>query len=355
MASEIGHAKSRGEHVSATELSSRFQEFLRAHSDDPESVHVTNAQALSGGWSRVMYTVTAECRGVESKYVYRSDPDPIDIHFPTSRSEEWEVLAALDRLDTVSIPEPLWFDSDGKHFGRPAIVMAHVECESLLSVARRSEEHAFPSMASRMAELLGSLHRVRPEQLPSRLGRYPSWDTYIDSRIELWLEAERHGLAPDPFLRLVASWLDANRPGPVPLGLVHGDFHPANVIVTSDDEYMAVDWELAHVGDPREDLGWMALAAEAQPPDLVGSDPDSFYATYCKVAELPEEAIDEKALQYFLVLGSTDCYLGSLARLARLARGESRTVGSAYMAKVSPGMARIIFGALKRHEQLSRG
>jgi aminoglycoside phosphotransferase (APT) family kinase protein len=302
-----------------------------------------------------MYTVTVEHQGVESKYVYRSDPDPIDIHFPTSRSDEWEVLTALDGLDTVSIPEPLWFDSDGSDFGRPAIVMAHVECESLLSIARRSEQHAFPSMASRVAELLGSLHRVRPEQLPSRLGRHRDWDTYIGSRIELWLEAERQALAPDPFLRLVASWLEANRPGPVPLGLVHGDFHPANVIVTSDDEYMAVDWELAHVGDPREDLGWMALAAVAQPPDLVGSDADSFYANYCKVAELPVEAIDEKALMYFLVLGSTDCYLGSLARLARLSTGQSRTVGSAYMAQVSPGMARIIFNAMKRHEQLSRG
>jgi hypothetical protein len=99
----------------------------------------------------------------------------------------------------------------------------------------------------------------------------------------------------------------------------------------------------------------MALAAVAQPPDLVGSDADNFYATYGKVAELPLEAVDEKALMYFLVLGSTDCYLGSLARLARLAAGESRTVASAYMAQVSPGMARIIFDAMKRHEQLSRG
>jgi aminoglycoside phosphotransferase (APT) family kinase protein len=340
--------------VSTTELRSRFQEFIRARSEDPESVHVTDLQALSGGWSRVMYTLTVEDRGAESKYVYRSDPDAVDIQIPTSRSDEWEVLTALDGLDTVSIPKPLWFDRDGTDFGRPAIVMAHVECESLLALARRSAAESFPTMARRMGELLGSLHGVRPEQLPARLGRYPDWDTYIDSRIALWLEAEAQGLAPDPFLRLVASWLNANRPEPVPLGLVHGDFHPANVIVTSDDEYMAVDWELAHVGDPREDLGWMALAAEVQPPDLVGSDADNFYATYCKAAGLPVEAIDEKTLLYFVALGSTDCYLASLQRLARVSTGESRTVGSAYMAKVSPGMARVIFTAMKRHEQLSR-
>ena len=117
---------------------------------------------------------------------------------------------------------------------------------------------------------------------------------------------------------------------------------------------MAVDWELAHVGDPREDLGWMALAAEVQPPDLVGSNADGFYATYCKAASLPVEAIDEKTLMYFVALGSTDCYLASLERLARVSTGESRTVGSAYMAKVSPGMARVIFNAMERHEQLSR-
>ena len=177
---------------------------------------------------------------------------------------------------------------------------------------------------------------------------------YIDSRIALWREAETKGLAPDPFMRLVASWLDANRPEPVPLGLVHGDFHPANVIVTESDEYMAVDWELAHVGDPREDLGWMALAAEVQPPDLVGSDPEHFYATYCDAAGLPAEAVDEKALMYFVALGSTDCYLASLERLARVTTGQSRTIGSAYMAKVSPGMARVIFNAMKRHEHLTR-
>lgn len=341
--------------MSATELSSRFQEFLRARSDDPHSVHVTDVQALSGGWSRVMYTVTVEDQGEESKYVYRSDPDAVDIQIPTSRSDEWEVLTALDGLDAVSIPAPLWFDRDGTDFGRPAIVMAHVECESLLAIARRSAPDAFPSMATRLAELLGSLHRVRPEELPARMAAAPDWDTYIDSRVALWLQAEEEGLAPDPFLRLVASWLDANRPEPVPLGLVHGDFHPANVIVTSDDEYMAVDWELAHVGDPREDLGWMELAAGVQPPDLVASDPEGFYATYCKAADLPVEAIDERTLLYFVALGSTDCYLASLQRLARVSTGESRTVGSAYMAKVSPGMARVIFTAMKRHEELSRG
>jgi aminoglycoside phosphotransferase (APT) family kinase protein len=341
--------------VSATQLRSSFEEFLRSRSGDPGAVHVTDVQALSGGWSRVMYAVTVDDHGAETKYVYRSDPDAADIQIPTSRSDEWEVLTALAGLDSVLIPEPLWFDSDGTHFGRPAIVMAHVECESLLALARRAEPAAFPVMATRMAELLGSLHRVRPEQLPRLLGRYPDWDAYIDSRIARWLEAAPTGLAPDPFLRLVALWLDANRPEPVPLGLVHGDFHPANVIVTGSDDYMAVDWELAHVGDPREDLGWVALAAEVQPPDLVGSDPDLFYTTYGKAADLPVEAVDEKTLLYFVVMGSTDCYLASLARLGRVSTGESRSIASAYMAKVSPGMARVIFNAMKRHDQLARG
>ena len=248
---------------------------------------------------------------------------PVDIQIPTSRSDEWEVLTALDGLD------------DGLHSQATVVRQRRDRLRTPRDRhgSRRVREPPVhrSAVGTRRLPIHGLTHggtagipALRaPGAASISLGRYPDWDTYIDSRIALWLEAEPQGLAPDPFLRLVASWLDANRPEPVPLGLVHGDFHPANVIVTSDDEYMAVDWELAHVGDPREDLGWMALAAEVQPPDLVGSDADSFYATYCKAANLPVEAIDEKTLMYFVVLGSTDCYLASLERLAG-SRPESR-------------------------------
>jgi aminoglycoside phosphotransferase (APT) family kinase protein len=57
----------------------------------------------------------------------------------------------------------------------------------------------------------------------------------------------------------VAAWLEANRPEPSPTGILHGDFHLANVMFRPDAGEIAavIDWELATVGDPLLDLGWL--------------------------------------------------------------------------------------------------
>jgi aminoglycoside phosphotransferase (APT) family kinase protein len=69
-------------------------------------------------------------------------------------------------------------------------------------------------------------------------------------------------------LRQVANWLEANRPSSFQPGLMHGDYHFANVLVDRQAPRVAaiVDWELATVGDPLLDLGWL-LATWHDPDD----------------------------------------------------------------------------------------
>lgn len=64
-----------------------------------------------------------------------------------------------------------------------------------------------------------------------------------------------------PTLELARRWLIDHRPSSERRCVVHGDFRLGNVIV--DDEGLAavIDWELAHVGDPMEDLGWLCVKA----------------------------------------------------------------------------------------------
>jgi hypothetical protein len=52
-------------------------------------------------------------------------------------------------------------------------------------------------------------------------------------------------------------WLEENRPTPIVTTLVHGDFRLGNLMVDSGRVTGVLDWELSHVGDPREDLGWL--------------------------------------------------------------------------------------------------
>jgi aminoglycoside phosphotransferase (APT) family kinase protein len=57
----------------------------------------------------------------------------------------------------------------------------------------------------------------------------------------------------------VAHWLDEHRPTDFRPGIIHGDFHLANVMFRHDGGELAavVDWELTTIGDPLIDLGWM--------------------------------------------------------------------------------------------------
>lgn len=63
-----------------------------------------------------------------------------------------------------------------------------------------------------------------------------------------------------PVLELAFAHLRAHAPSPVPARLVHGDFRNGNFIVDPLTGIAAVlDWELAHLGDPAEDLGWLCV------------------------------------------------------------------------------------------------
>ena len=65
---------------------------------------------------------------------------------------------------------------------------------------------------------------------------------------------------PRPVFELALRWLRDHDPGPSEeVTLVHGDFRHGNLIIGPDGVRAVLDWELAHIGDPMEDLGWICV------------------------------------------------------------------------------------------------
>jgi aminoglycoside phosphotransferase (APT) family kinase protein len=59
---------------------------------------------------------------------------------------------------------------------------------------------------------------------------------------------------------LALRWLKAHAPaGDIALAPVHGDFRNGNLMVDERGLVAVLDWELAHLGDPMEDLGWLCV------------------------------------------------------------------------------------------------
>jgi hypothetical protein len=65
------------------------------------------------------------------------------------------------------------------------------------------------------------------------------------------------GRVPPPGLALGLRWLADHRPEPAGEALVHGDFRLGNLMIGPDGLRALLDWELVHLGDPVEDLGWL--------------------------------------------------------------------------------------------------
>jgi len=132
-------------------------------------------------------------------------------------------------------------------------------------------------------------------------------------------------------LRYIAAWLDAHLPEPVPLTLIHGDCSTANMLVTPDGHLELVDWELASIGDPREDIGYHKANGMAIPPDLLdGEGADAFCRRYRELMGWSEAQMNPVVITYFMVLGVIGVVTKLLEGAAAFARGENHLLASAF-------------------------
>ena len=288
-------------------------------------------------------------------YVVRSDPPPGQTIIATDRLREWSTLRALSEAGTIPLPTPLWFDPSGEELGALTIVSEMIEGPSLLSTALPLDARERRVKAEPFADVAATIHGFDLAGLPDHLEMPASWDDYIDSRIQEWIDMEKGHVERDPFMRLIASWLKANKPPPAPLGLVHGDFQPANVVIAPDGTYYMVDWELARVGDPREDLGWMNLCGITQPPNVIEHDPESWYARYRELSGLSEDVLNPTTIVYFTVLGGGTVFQLVQEQSAALARGELTGISVAYMSNALMGLHNMFMNAMAEHASLSGG
>lgn len=296
--------------------------FLRERAGTP--VSVTSYELMTGGYSRVMARV--ECAWADGRaetLVLRGDPPAGEALLVTDRDLEWAVLSGLSTLGAFPMPAARWYVEDESLFGTKAIFIDHVDSPSLQSQLDAGLDPA--GQRDGLVDLMAAVHTVDVTTLPPELARPAHWDGYLASVIDEWRQCEAAYVESSPMLRYIGAWLDANRPAPVPLRLVHGDFQAANVLMAADGLQL-VDWEYAHVGDPREDLGWYNGYSSAAPPNLYAADPEGFLARYRAATGFDEAQVNQLTVGYFTILGSIKVIAGIYGAIGAMARGEASGV-----------------------------
>ena len=135
-------------------------------------------------------------------------------------------------------------------------VMARVEGETIARKILRDEKfaNARPLLARQLGKIAAGIHGLAVSELP-KLRRMTA------ARELAEMEREYRGFDwPRPVFELALCWLADHDPGPSDeVTLVHGDFRHGNLIIGPDGVRAVLDWELAHLGDPMEDLGWVCV------------------------------------------------------------------------------------------------
>jgi aminoglycoside phosphotransferase (APT) family kinase protein len=135
-------------------------------------------------------------------------------------------------------------------------IMQRVEGETIARKILRDEKFASarPLMARQLGKVAAGIHGLPLAKLPE-LRRMTAAKEIAE------LERDYRSFEwPRPVFELALRWLRERDPGPSQqVTLVHGDFRHGNLIVGPDGLRAVLDWELAHTGDPMEDLGWICV------------------------------------------------------------------------------------------------
>lgn len=220
------------------------------------AVAVGGVRRLSAGASRLTLAVEATVDGQPLEVVAQIDRQVPPVATPAEgdAGRSTAVQAALlRRLASGPVPVPtLLLADDGALLGAPLLLTEAVEGETLPPRILRDPALAAAreGFAADCGAILASLHAADGTGLGLQ-----RCDALDDVRSALDAADE-----PRPVFELAYAHLAAHRPPAGPDAIVHGDFRLGNLIVDPGGVRAVLDWELAHIGDPMEDIGWLCSA-----------------------------------------------------------------------------------------------
>jgi aminoglycoside phosphotransferase (APT) family kinase protein len=136
-----------------------------------------------------------------------------------------------------------------------AFIMQRLPGEAQPNRILQSEEfeYARRQLLRQLAGEIAAIHSVALSDLPSLPTLNANEQVQLLRKIIDQLEFY------DPALEWALCWLSDNGYEPSDQTLVHGDFRLSNFLVDKSGLSGIIDWELAHIGDPMEDLAWLCM------------------------------------------------------------------------------------------------
>jgi len=294
----------------------------------PGCRELLKAERLSGGASQETYRITIRTDDGERLLCMRRAPGGIVIPAEERMNPGLATEALLMRCARdAGVPEPEVY-----HVLEPAddlgegFVMEWIEGEALGARIVRSPELAAlrPRLAYECGKVLARIHSIDLERTGLAAKLKPSApEAYVR---QTWERYQAYH-TPQPMIDYAARWLLEHLPKNPRTALVHNDFRNGNFMVDPDGIVAVLDWEVAHVGDPMRDLGWICTRSwrfgnEAKPVGGFGDYADLFRG----YEDESGIAVDPAQVKFWEVFGSFWWAIGCLGMAEHYRVGPDQTV-----------------------------
>lgn len=260
---------------------------------------------LTAGASQETYRILARVAGQEVHYALRRSVLEHTAGATVSGIDLQVEAQLLQIMAAAGIPEPeIYYVLQASDKLGSGFLMQWLEGETLGARINRSAALAplRPRLAAACGEILARIHNVdwQAEQLDQVLQHCTPEQLVHES----WNYYRGLGVA-EPMIDYAARWLLEHVPEEPSLCVVHGDFRNGNLMVTPDGISAVLDWEIAHLGDPIRDLGWLCVNSwrfgNAQLPVGGFGEVEDLLTAYNAIATRP---VTPSQLHYWQVFGS---------------------------------------------------
>jgi len=300
---------------------------------------------ISGGASNEIFEIV---RGPH-RMVLRRPPRVV----PKGRNEtmlrEYRVLHALNGTD-VPHPEAIAACDDESVMGSSFYLMGLVDGWSPMSTRRvwpapfDTDLTARSGLAYQLVDGIAKLAKV--DWKARGLEGFGKPEGFHERQVDRWFaHLAAFQFREIPGLDVAGEWLRTHKPRWWEPGIIHGDYQFANVMFAHGAPgrlAAIVDWEMATIGDPLLDLGWVIMGWSNADEDRSGAyvdmegmpDRDDLLEYYSKESGRPVDDID-----YYVVLARFKIAIVLEGGYARVVKGEADNPSTAAFGPVVLDMA----------------
>lgn len=250
-----------------SELADRLASYLPGVLD-VGAVVVEEAARVPGGFSRHTWTVTVRADGRRRRLIVRFDPEVSLL--ASNRPVEYALYEAMGRVPGVPVPPVIVDEDDPEPLGRPFMSTEQVPGDADAATVTSLPEPQRRALVDELMDILGRIAGSDWRALAlDRVLDAPAADEVWRTELDRWERVlDEHDLGPLPITRGAVRWLRRHPPPPPPaVGVVHGDYRTGNFLAVDGGVTAILDWEMAHLGDPVEDLAWYLLTNWRTAPD----------------------------------------------------------------------------------------